>query len=138
MSTISTGSALRLSASLPSQTDYQSFASAVHRQGTRIVSVTGTAGYFGGTPTTWVLDMPDLAGVSGYSTTFGLSSALNTESYVEAYSGTIASFFGAFVEGGSLSFAGRLAGAPLAQLSVVKARNAIRSRPGPGRAKIGR
>ncbi len=138
VSPISTGSALRLSASLPAQADYPSFASAVHTQGSRVVSVTGTASYFGGTPTTWVLDMPDLSTVGGYSTAFGLTSALNTQSYVEAYSGTIASFFGDFVEGGTLKFAGRLSGAPLAQLSIKTARSAARSRPAPGRAKIGR
>lgn len=120
---------LRLSASLPSQSDYPSFASVRHFQGPRTVSVTGTSGYFGSTPATWVLDIPDLSGVAGFSvSTYPLQPGTAT-TYVEAYSGTLAQFFGSFAEAENLKLAGRIAGAGLAQASVVSdARPERRSR----------
>ena len=127
ITTLASTPSVRLSTSLPSQSDYASFANVTHRQSSRTVSVTGTAGYFGGTPTTWVLDMPDLSTVSGFAaTTYGLSSGTSTESFAEAYSGTLPTFFGAFVDGGSLKFAGRLAGAALIQLSRTEATRSVR------------
>ena len=130
---------LRLSTSLQAQTDYPSFANATHSQSGHVFSVTGTAAYFGGVPATWVLDVPDLSAVNGFSTSYGLLSGASTTSYAEAYSGTLATFFGVFAEGGSLKFAGRLAGAPLAQLSVSgESRPTPRSRFAPGRAIVRR
>jgi hypothetical protein len=139
VTTIVSTPTLRLSTSLPSQADYPSFANATHSQPGRVVSVTGTAPYFGATPSTWVLDVPDLSAVSGFSTSYGLQSGASTTSYAEGYSGTLATFFGALTEGGSLKFAGRLSGAPLAQLSVTgAARDIHRSRFAPGRAIVRR
>jgi hypothetical protein len=118
VTTIASTPYLRLSASLPSQADYSSFASVRHSQGARTVSVTATSGYFGVTPGTWVLDIPDLSGVSGFSSSSYALQAGSAQSDVEAYSGTLSEFFGVFDEGGNLKLAGRLAGTGLAQASV--------------------
>jgi len=130
---------LRLGTSLPSQADYPSFGNATHTQSGRTVSVTGTAAYFGGTPATWLLDIPDFSSVSGFSSSFALQSGTSTQTYAEAYSGTLAAFFGAFADNESLSFAGRLSGASLVQMfRTQEARSARRSRFSVGRASVRR
>lgn len=116
VTTLSSTPSLRLATSLPSQADYGSFGNVTHTQTGRTVSVTATAAYVGGTPAAWQLDVPDLSTVSGFSATaYGLQAGASTTTYAEAYSGTLATFFGSFVDGGSLKFAGRLAGAGLGQ-----------------------
>ena len=128
VTTISSTPNVRLSTSLPSQVDYGSFANVTHSQTGRVVSVTGTAAYFGGTPTNWLLDVPDLSGVSGFSSTnFGLQPGAGSTTYAEAYSGTLATFFGAFVDGGALKFAGRISGVGLAEMTTVGAEGAVRA-----------
>lgn len=116
ITTVSSTPYVRLGTSLPSQADYPSFANVTHAQQGRTISVTATAAYVGTTPTTWVLDIPELSTVGGFSiSSFALQSGPSTTSYAEAYSGTLATFFGALADGGSLKFAGRIAGAGLAQ-----------------------
>lgn len=140
VTTIATVPSVRLSTLLASQTEYGSFANATHSQAGRSVSVTGTAAYFGGTPTNWVLDIPDLSGVSGFSSdSFGLQVGANTTTYAEAYNGTLATFFGALVDGGVFKFAGRLSDVGLAQgIRVGTVRAPRRSHFSPGRAIVGR
>jgi hypothetical protein len=134
VTTLSSTPSLRLGTTLPAQSDYPSFANATHTQTSRTVSITATEAYFGGTPSTWALDIPDLSTVSGFSQSFGLQSGSSTQTYVEAYSGTLAAFFGAFADNESLRFAGRLSGAALAQmLRTEEARSSRRSRFSPGR-----
>lgn len=139
VTTLSSTPYLRLGTTLPAQSDYPSFANVTHTQTSRIVSVTGTEAYFGGTPGSWVLDIPDLSTVSGFSQSFALQSGVSTQSYAEAYGGTLAAFFGAFADNESLRFAGRLSGAALAQMYGADAgRNTRRSRFSAGRASVRR
>src|SRR5438874_4779593 len=86
VSTLSGAPALLLETSLPSQSDYPWFATATHYQGARTIAVTVTADYLGGTPSTWVMDIPDLSGVSGYSVqNYALQPGLGADTYVDAY-----------------------------------------------------
>jgi hypothetical protein len=111
ISSLATSPIVRLRAQLPVQPEYNSFALALYEQiGTttvRAVSVLGTAGYFN-SPSTWVLDIPDLSGVSGFPTASGLASGGTSTNYqVFAYGGNLATFFGAPEEGSTMKYAAR-------------------------------
>ncbi len=102
---------LRLRASVASQLDYGSFATAYFIQGTavtRSVYVTQTAGYNGGTPGSWALEIPDVTGAGGFPATAGLVSGQGTQWFVEAFGGSLADFIGSTpTEGATVRWAGR-------------------------------
>lgn len=103
---------LRLRATLPSQIEYPSFATAYFVQGTngeRKVFVTVTADYEDGMPSTWELEIPDLSDAGGYPTSSaGLVTGNGTQWFVEAYNGDLADLIGASpAEGASLRWATR-------------------------------
>jgi hypothetical protein len=102
---------LRLRASLPSQPDYGSFATAYFIQGTsflRSVFVTETSGYRGGTPATWTLEIPNLSSTGDYPADAGLVSGSGTQWFVEAFDGSLGDFIGSTpTEGATVRWAGR-------------------------------
>lgn len=89
---------LRLRASLASQPEYDSFATAYFTQGQegdlRSVFVTHTAGFHGGTPSTWRLDIPDVTEAGGYPSFAALTSGDGTTWFVEAFDGSLADIIG--------------------------------------------
>lgn len=102
---------LRLRATLAGQQEYGSFATAYFIQGTtfqRSVFVTETAGYRGGLPTAWSLEIPNLATTGAYPADAGLVSGNGTQWFVEAFDGALADFVGSTpTEGATLRWAGR-------------------------------
>lgn len=91
---------LRLRASVQSQSEYDSFATAYFIQepslnDLRSVFVTHTAGFHGGTPSTWQLDIPDVTEAGGYPGFAGLVSGNGTQWFVEAFDGSLSDFIGA-------------------------------------------
>jgi hypothetical protein len=106
---IATTPSVRLRATLSAQADYNSFVNVFYIQGnsTRTASVTATAGYFG-TVTNWVVDMPDLSGVTGFSSSFGLQSNQVTTWIMEAYGGPFSAYIGGPSDGSTLKYAGRI------------------------------
>lgn len=102
---------LRLRASVASQFDYGSFATAYFIQGTsvtRSVYVTQTAGYNGGTPGSWTLEIPDVTDAGGFPATAGLVSGQGTQWFVEAFGGSLSDFIGSTpTEGATVRWAGR-------------------------------
>ena len=93
VTTLGSNPYLRLRTQLPSQSAYNGGASAEYDQGNNSVEVRATAAYFGGTPTSWIIDVPDFSGAS-YDPTWGLHSG--TLSWlVLAARGDILPFFGA-------------------------------------------
>jgi hypothetical protein len=104
-------SPVRMRAQLPVQPEYNSFALAFYTQSgattTRDVSVLGTAGFFE-SPSTWVLDVPDLSGVSGFPTASSLQGGgTQTDYQVVGYGGSLAAFFGATEENTVTKYAAR-------------------------------
>ena len=104
---------LRLRASLASQSEYGDFATAYFIQEPApdefvSVFVTHTAGFHGGTPSTWRLDIPDVTDAGGYPSFAGLVSGDGTQWFVEAFDGSLADFIGATpTANATLRFAGR-------------------------------
>jgi hypothetical protein len=85
---------LRLRAQLPSQSAYNAAAVAEYDQGDNSVHVSATAGYFGGTPSTWVVDVPNLA-AAAYDPLWGFRSGTPLSWSVVAAGGNILPFVGA-------------------------------------------
>jgi hypothetical protein len=97
ITTLATSPATRLRAQLPSQSAYPSlFNLEVWQQGTgssdcsicnaeRAYDVIASAAYFGGTPVTWDLEMPDLSGAS-YLSTYGIQTGVALQWFVSAHS----------------------------------------------------
>ena len=102
-------SPLRLRTQLPSQFEYGSFISVAHVQSGREVFLTVTNSYYGGTPITWDVTIPDLTGVAGFPTNARLQSGAGTDWFVDAYGGNAgaAPFLGAPTDGAILHYAGR-------------------------------
>jgi hypothetical protein len=94
VSTLGTSPTLRLRAQLPSQSAYNAAAVAEYDQGDNSVHVSATAGYFGGTPSTWVVDVPNLA-AAAYDPLWGLRSGTPLSWSVVAAGGNILPFVGA-------------------------------------------
>jgi hypothetical protein len=93
VTTLASSPYLRLRTQLPSQSAYNGGASAEYDQGNNTVEVTATAGYFGGMPANWIIDVPDFAGAS-YDAAWGLHTG--TLSWLAlAAKGDILPFFGA-------------------------------------------
>ena len=78
---------------LTSQTQYNRLFSANYNQSSlqRSADVFATAGYYGGAPATWDVTVPDLSGVPGWTTTWGLSGSSSIE-------------WGVSVDGGAVQF----------------------------------
>jgi hypothetical protein len=79
--------------------------SAEYDQGANSIEVTATAGYFGGMPSTWVVDVPDFAG-TGYDASWGLRSGTTLSWLVVAAGGNVLPFFGATIVDGAQIIAG--------------------------------
>jgi hypothetical protein len=94
VTTPGTGPLLRPRAQLASQAAYPAGASAGFEQGANSVDVTATAAYTGGTPTTWTLEVPDLAS-AGYDQAWGLRPGLPLDWSVIAVGGSIRPLLGA-------------------------------------------
>ena len=112
ISSLGTSPYLRLRASLQSQSEYDSFATAYFIQGpdNDLVSVfvTHTAGYHGGTPSTWSLDIPSDLDDAGWPIAAGLVSGNGTQWFVEAFDGSLSDFIGATpTENATIRWAGR-------------------------------
>lgn len=112
ISSLATSPYLRLRASLQSQSEYDSFATAYFIQGPdndiTSVFVTHTAGYHGGTPGTWQLDIPPDLDDAGFSISDGLVSGNGTQWFVEAFDGSLSDFIGATpTENATVRWAGR-------------------------------
>jgi hypothetical protein len=105
VSTLGTSPSLRLRTQLPSQSAYNGGVSAEYDQGANSIEVTATAGYFGGMPSTWVVDVPDFAG-AGYDASWGLRSGTTLSWLVVAAGGNVLPFFGATVVDGAQIIAG--------------------------------
>lgn len=116
LSTVSS-SPLRLRTQLPSQLEYGSFISVAHLQTSREVFLTVTSSYFGGTPVTWDVTIPDLGSVAGFPANAHLQSGAGTDWYVDAYGGNAGSapFLGAPTDGAILHYAGRSFSSPASQ-----------------------
>ena len=79
--TVGTSPSVRLRIEVPSQREYGSSITVIlsqyavingFRGATNRVFMTATREYFGGTPRTWMLEMPNLTGVPGFQDVFGL------------------------------------------------------------------
>jgi len=107
--TSSTSTVLRPRAQAAFQAEYQTAfgASFIQATGNRTVTVNASKGYFG-SGTSYDLEVPDLAPVSGFNTTWGLSPATATTYSLSAtgLSGT------AIVDGSSWRFAARSGNVP--------------------------
>jgi hypothetical protein len=117
------GTPVRASASASSQVEYPTAFSADFTQETgafsfKVVSVTTTAAFLGGTPATWEVEVPDF-GNSGYQAEWGLGSGV-VEWSVTAMSGDAGLMLGEPpADGTTLKFATRLSpGSALARRSV--------------------
>jgi hypothetical protein len=121
ITTAGTSPYVRLRATLASQTEYGSFASAFFGQGattTRSFFVTETSGYRDGIPATWNLEIPDLTPAGSFPVTAQLQAGQSTVWFVEAYNGTLANFIGASpAEGSTILFAGRTSDVSTIQMS---------------------
>jgi len=94
VTSLGTSPYLRLRAQLASQASYNVAAVAEFAQSANSLSVTSTANYANGTPTNWVLDIPDLT-AAGYDPTWGLKTGSSVDWEVTAASGNVLVFFGA-------------------------------------------
>jgi hypothetical protein len=88
------GSPLRMRAQVASQTAYGAAAIAEFSQNANYVGVTATAGYSGGRPPNWTLEIPDLVS-AGYDPAWGLRTGLPVEWEVVAVDGGLITFLGA-------------------------------------------
>lgn len=109
LTTVSSTPHVRLRTRLPSQPDYGTFISVAYEQPSRHAVVTATKSYFGGTPVTWDVTMPDASAIAGFPADALLQTGQSTEWYVDAYGGseTAAAFLGAAKDGAVLRVAGR-------------------------------
>jgi hypothetical protein len=94
VTSLGTSPYLRLRAQLASQASYNVAAVAEFAQSANSLSVASTANYANGTPTNWVLDIPDLT-AAGYDPTWGLKTGSSVDWEVTAASGNVLVFFGA-------------------------------------------
>ena len=102
VSSLAASPSLRLRAQLPSQNAYNAGVNVEYDQGANSIEVTATAGYFGGVPPTWVVDVPDFAG-AGYDQSWGLRNGSTLSWLVVAAGGNVLPFFGAtFVDGAQI------------------------------------
>lgn len=113
ISSLGTAPYLRERAQLPSQSAYNGAAVAEFSQNGNSVGVIATANYFGGTPQSWTLDIPDLS-AAGYDPTWGLRGGGGTVDWnVTGVGGNALLFLGAFPNDGD-RLLGATAGASVA------------------------
>jgi hypothetical protein len=102
---------VRLRVQLPSQSDYPDLAQFFFSQsegGGKSVRVLMTKGYFGGTPSTWDVTIPDASAVAGFQSSWMLQSGVATAWDGEAWLTSLAWYFGgAPADGSTFSFATR-------------------------------
>ncbi len=76
-------------------------------QGANSISeVSATTGYFGGMPSTWVVDVPDFSGASSTARPAGLHSGSPLSWQVVGAGGNVLPFFGATIVDGAQIIAG--------------------------------
>ena len=124
-------SQLRPRTQLLSQFEYGGLVSVSLIQSDREVTVTQTNSYFGGTPITWDVTVPEISGMPGFPSTARLLPSTETDWYVDAYGGTggAAAFFGAPANGATLHFAGRAFSTSGAQQASAQRRESGRHAP---------
>ncbi|MGH7680314.1 MAG: hypothetical protein ACRENU_17730, partial [Gemmatimonadaceae bacterium] len=89
----------------------------------RFLNIVGTAPHFGATPTTWDLVVPDLSGVTGFSSEWLLQGSQATQWQAYAYAGRDDLLFGALpVAGESYSFAYQFSTTPTLLLRLPSAK----------------
>jgi hypothetical protein len=94
VTSLGTSPYLRLRAQLPFQSAYDGGAILQGDQGANSVRLSASAGYFGGTPSTWIIDVPDFTGAS-YDPSWGLRGGAPTSWLVGAVRGSFLPFLGA-------------------------------------------
>jgi hypothetical protein len=105
VTTLGTTPYLRLRAQLVSQGAYDNGITTEYQQGANSVAVWSTATYFGGTPSNWIVDIPDLT-AAGYNASWGLRSGITMSWLVGAFHGDILPFVGApMVDGAQITAA---------------------------------
>lgn len=109
LTTVATSPRLRLRTQVSSQSEYGAFITVAHVQPSREVVLTATNSWFGGTPITWDLTIPDMSGVTGFPSGAGLVSGAGTDWYVDVYGGTggLRAYYGSPADGTTLRYAGR-------------------------------
>ena len=80
---------LRPRVQLPGQSSYNGEVDVFYDQDSRSAFIFQTAGYAGGLPATWDIQLPDLSGVAGFDGTWGLSASAGTSWSVTAYGGRL-------------------------------------------------
>jgi hypothetical protein len=93
----------RLRGQLPMQPEYGSAARFVFLQGTatqKFLVLVGTAGYFGGAPSTWDIVTPDLTGAAAFDNSWMPSMGQSTPFSAEAFAGRGEVLFGAIPDAG--------------------------------------
>ncbi len=70
--TLATTPYRRVRVEVPAQSEYDASVSVLFQQLGSLVGMVATREYFGGTPQTWSLSVPDLRGVAGFDATVGL------------------------------------------------------------------
>jgi hypothetical protein len=123
----------RMQATLNGQLDYARVVVADFVQQTPAstieVSVTVTASFFGGTPVTWLVPIPDFTGISGWNNAWGLQSGSSVDWTVSAHFISPRLLFGDRpVAGESARFASRS--------SSIAAAQAFRARQGHSRSRL--
>lgn len=98
-------------AQLQSQSQYNGVVDAQFAQNANSVDVAATAAYFGGTPATWTVSVPDLT-AAGYDPAWGLRSGTPVDWQVNAFAGDFLVFGGATpFDGAQVLGAGRASAA---------------------------
>jgi hypothetical protein len=88
-SIVSSDPYLRPRVQLPGQSSYDGEVDVFYEQDSRSAFIFQTAGYAGGLPATWDIQLPDLSGVAGFDNTWALSSSAGTTWSVTAYGGRL-------------------------------------------------
>lgn len=102
VTSVATAPYARLRAQFASQADYNALATATFAQAARQATVSASAAYFGGTPATWDLAIPDLANVAGFDATWGLRTATQANWSVTALGGDFLTLSGQAPTDGAL------------------------------------
>jgi hypothetical protein len=117
---------VRMRAQLPLQAAYNAAVNAEFSQNDLSANVTITAGYSGGAPATWTMDMPDLS-TAGYDAAWGLKSGSPVSWHVVALGGNVLPLLGAAPVDGALVVAGVKASSPSASMQFDRARTCFRA-----------
>jgi hypothetical protein len=114
---------VRMRAQLASQAAYNAAAGADFSQDSIRVELLMTAAYSGGTPATWIIDMPDLSS-AGYDPTWGLKTGLPVNWNVSALGGSVLPFLGATPFDGAQIVGAGVGGSPIASMRLIPSRRA--------------